>query len=107
ELAEGGIDSIFGCESNPSQLVLDLLASPMMQRLKGIDQSGITKYIQDLPSFSRYDHSVGVYMLLRTYGRTEKECIAGLLHDASHTVFSHVGDLVFDPEDAKESYQDK
>lgn len=101
------IDSLFGAESNPSPLVLELLASPMMQRLKGIDQSGITKYIQNLPAFSRYDHCVGVYMLLKRYERSEVECIAGLLHDASHTVFSHVGDLVFAGGEDKGAYQDK
>lgn len=101
------IDTLFGVEKKPSPLVAELLASPMMQRLKEIDQSGFTRYIDHTPDFSRYDHSLGVYMLLRCYQRPEKECIAGLLHDASHTVFSHVGDLVFDFETDKGSYQDK
>lgn len=77
-----------------------------MQRLKEIDQSGITRYTSDLPAFTRFDHSLGVYTLLRRYEAPMEECIAGLLHDASHTVFSHVGDFLFGDGDLKESYQD-
>jgi HD superfamily phosphohydrolase len=38
-------------------------------------------------------------------GGSELEQIAGLLHDISHTAFSHVGDYVFDNTD--EDYHEK
>ncbi len=96
----------FGEEHQIPEVVFSLLQSPAMERLKGIDQSGIMRYTADLPAYSRYEHSLGVYMLLRNYGASLQECVAGLLHDASHTVFSHVGDFLFDTGDGAESYQD-
>ncbi len=88
------------------QVLLDLLVSPAMQRLKSINQYGITPYVYDLPSFSRYDHSIGVLVLLRLFDAPLHEQIAGLLHDVSHTVFSHLGDTIFNHHSKKNSYQD-
>lgn len=93
-------------ESNP--LIFELLQSRPMQRLKLIDQSGPDAYFtKDFPTFTRYEHSIGVYALLKMVGAPQSEQIAGLLHDVSHTVFSHVGDIVYQTGSArKESYQD-
>lgn len=100
--------SIFERQHIKPPVVLALLRHPVMQRLKGIDQSGLTKYTCNVKSYSRYEHCLGVYSILRRYHASDLECIAGLLHDASHTVFSHVGDLVFNKKltDAH-SYQDQ
>lgn len=93
-------------EHNPS--ILALIDSQAMQRLKHIDQSGSQVYfIANFPSFTRYDHSLGVYALLKRYNVSTEEQIAGLLHDASHTVFSHIADIVFQSGAQRtESYQD-
>lgn len=99
--------SIFGDTVIDDQVIADLLDAPVMQRLKHIDQSGTPRYFtQHIPSFSRYDHSVGVFVLLKRVGAPLNEQIAGLLHDASHTVFSHSGDWAMDMGDDKDSYQD-
>ena len=91
--------------------VMPVINSGVMQRLKYIDQSGGAKYFAPkLPAFSRYEHSIGVYAILKKAGVSKKELVAGLLHDASHTVFSHVGDYIWTDdvnEYTKESYQDK
>jgi len=44
---------------------------------------------------SRFEHSVGVCILLKKFNATLEEQIAGLLHDISHTVFSHAIDFLF------------
>lgn len=102
------INTIFGDVDEQNPVILAVLESKAMQRLKHIDQSGPEPYFtNNFPTFSRYDHSLGVYALLKRFNVPEKEQIAGLLHDASHTVFSHVGDVVFqNGEERKESYQD-
>jgi len=88
-------------------LITELLEAPAMERLKHIDQHGTPYYFQALPPFNRYDHSVGVYALLKQVEAPFKEQVAGLLHDASHTVFSHTGDHLFQPKKRGESYQDE
>ncbi len=99
--------SIFGdiCIEDP--VILDLLNAPVMKRLHNIDQSGTPRYFtHHVPAFTRYDHSVGVYALLKKAGVSLDEQIAGLLHDASHTVFSHTGDWVMGMGEKDNSYQD-
>ncbi len=87
-------------------VLIDLFASPAVERLKKIRQYGTQDYVKEESNYSRHEHSVGVWALLRHYGASLEEQIAGLLHDASHTVFSHVGDFLFGDYKAKDSYQD-
>ena len=89
------LDTIFGKVKVEEPVILELLDSFAMQRIKGIDQSGPPKYFMNLPSFSRYEHSIGVFALLKKTGASLDEQIAGLLHDVSHTIFSNVGDHIF------------
>ncbi|MDR0744704.1 MAG: HD domain-containing protein [Holosporales bacterium] len=93
--------------SKEVKAIMDL---PIMQRLKDVDQSGPARYFGPiLPKFSRFDHSVDVWAILKKYGASYEEQIAGLLHDSSHTVFSHVGDYIFAKkitEFAESSFQD-
>lgn len=72
-----------------------------MQRLKGVEQHGyFAPFFSDTSyrSYNRFEHSVGVFILLREFEASFEEQIAGLIHDVSHTVFSHVGDYVFGSE---------
>ena len=98
-------DTVFGDTEITEQVLIDLINSPSIQRLKGISQLGLPQEYFHHPTFSRYEHSIGVMVLLRKLGASLKEQIAGLLHDASHTAFSHVIDwIIGDP--AKDNYQD-
>lgn len=83
----------------------DLLATAAMKRLAGIHQSGAIFLVNPDLSHSRLEHSIGVMLLIRMLGGTELEQIAGLLHDASHTAFSHVGDYVF--QNREENYHEE
>jgi len=47
---------------------------------------------------TRYEHSIGVYLLLKKFAASLEEQVAGLLHDTPHTAFSHVADFVFENE---------
>ena len=99
-------DKVYGKEEIKEQVLVELITSSTIQRLKKISQFGMPAEYFHLPIFSRYDHSVGVLILLRRLGADIKEQIAGLLHDASHTAFSHVIDWVLG-NPSKEDYQDK
>lgn len=88
-------DPIYGSFELP-QIFEDLLKSTAVQRLSKIHHSGAIFLVNSEICHTRLDHSIGVMLLIRLLGGTELEQLAGLLHDLSHTAFSHVGDYVFD-----------
>jgi HD superfamily phosphohydrolase len=105
---------VFGDEYRFDDELKAIVDSEAMQRMKGVDQSGPPRYFGPngsiVPKFSRYEHSIGVCALMKKFGASLKGQIVGLLHDASHTVFSHVGDYIFARninENVQEAYQDK
>jgi len=96
------IDRVYGKFEITEPVIVDLINSPSLQRLKNIDQAGYrplwVKPDMAVPmeEHSRFAHSVGVYLLLFKYGAPIKEQVAGLIHDVSHSAFSHCVDYVFD-----------
>ncbi|MFN7709747.1 MAG: hypothetical protein ACK5O7_02125 [Holosporales bacterium] len=100
------LETLVGATEVSDPAARDLLQSKVMERIKFIDQSGTPAYFYNQASYSRYDHSVAVYALLKRFGVSREEQLAGLLHDASHTVFSHLGDQLFGKGDGKNAYQD-
>jgi len=98
-------DTLYGDEEITSKLLIDLINAPSIQRLKGIAQFGLSDRYYLKEGFSRYDHSVGVMILLKRLSASEEEQVAGLLHDVSHTAFSHVVDWVVGS-GGREDFQD-
>lgn len=99
-------DKLYGEHRITDHILIDLIGSKALQRLKGIAQYGIPDKWYHLNGFSRYDHSIGVMILLDRLDAGLRERIAGLIHDISHTAFSHVIDWVFGNEQS-EDFQDK
>lgn len=97
------IDPIYG-PVKVSARIAALLESPLLQRLKGLHQNGIAYLIDSRQATSRYEHSVGAMILAKKLGGDESVQIAALLHDISHTAFSHIADLIF--ENPQQSYHD-
>jgi len=89
------IETIVGAIEVTEPVLIELLQHPIMSRLKEIDQHGAPTYFASRPTFSRYEHSLGVFALLHLQGCSLAEQIAGLLHDASHTTYSHTADHLF------------
>lgn len=100
-------DELYGKVDIGEPILCDLIASEAMQRTKGIMQHGITALIGITPPFSRFEHSVGAMLLVRRLGAGLEEQIAALLHDISHTAFSHVIDFVFDDQRGQSYHEDK
>lgn len=97
-------DFLYGKMEFP-QVFADLLKTEALKRLAGIHQSGAIYLVNPDICHSRLEHAIGVMMLIRKMNGSELEQIAGLLHDVSHTAFSHVGDYVFD--NLEEDYHEK
>jgi HD superfamily phosphohydrolase len=88
-------DAVYGEFEIKDSLVLELIESKPMQRLKHITQFGSWKFIMPELNTTRFEHCVGVYRLLCLLGAPREEQVAGLLHDVPHGAFSHVIDYVF------------
>ena len=100
-------DELYGKVEVTESVLLDLMASDAMQRTKRVSQHGITALLGITPPFSRFDHSVGAMLLVRRLGGAVEEQIAALLHDISHTAFSHVIDFVFDDHSGQSYHEEK
>jgi HD superfamily phosphohydrolase len=100
-------DELYGRVEITEPVLLDLITSEAMRRTKGISQHGITALLGITPPFSRFDHSLGAMLLVRRLGASVKEQIAALLHDISHTAFSHVIDFVFDDHGSQSYHEEK
>lgn len=100
------ITTLFGSMEIGDQAVIDIIESQAMQRLKKINQYGIMVFLRTEPVYTRYEHSLGVFFLLSRFGASRQEAIFGLIHDVSHTVFSHVADYMHNCVCDKKSYQD-
>lgn len=99
-------DRLYGPADIDAPVLLDLMQSRAVQRLQGVLQHGISGLIGITAPLSRYEHSVGVMLLVRRLGGPLQEQIAALLHDVSHTAFSHVIDHVFGGAD-RQSYHEQ
>jgi hypothetical protein len=104
-LCAKSIDTFYGPIEVDEPVILELIESPVFQRLKNIHQYGVAYYTTHREEYNRYDHSIGVFAILRKNNASIEEQIAGLLHDVSHTVFSHVGDWVYGKENQDIDYQ--
>ena len=100
-------DRVYGKVEVNEEFLLELMASEPLQRLKKIDQHGARQYIEEFGRVSRYEHCVGVMILLRKLGASLEEQIAGLLHDVPHTAFSHVIDWVFSENNHEQDFHEK
>ncbi len=89
------------------KLIWDLIATPEFQRLRRIKQLGTTFFTFHGAEHSRFNHSLGVYEIVRRiinkiesspYWNKEEELVtlsAALLHDVGHGPFSHSFEKVF------------
>ena len=89
-------DELYGGFQLRDDVLIDLLQSKEVQRLKDIHMAGPAYLLNSAWNETRYEHSLGVMLLIRKMGGTLEEQIAGLLHDISHTAFSHLIDFVLD-----------
>jgi uncharacterized protein len=99
-------DPLYGTTITPEPVLADLLHSEAVRRLHGVLQHGITAVIGITQPITRYQHSAGTMLVVRRMGGDVREQIAALLHDVSHTAFSHVIDHVWDTA-ASQSYHDQ
>src|SRR3984885_5518051 len=64
--------------------ILDLIECPTFQRLKGVMQAGPSSLAFPFKDVTRFEHSLGVFVLLRRLRASRREQVAGLLPALSH-----------------------
>jgi HD superfamily phosphohydrolase len=99
-------DRIYGTVAIESPILLTLMQTHALRRLHGVLQHGISGLLGITRPTSRFEHCVGVMILARSLGASLHEQVAALLHDVSHTAFSHVIDYVYLGHDSQSYHED-
>ena len=85
------------CPSDDWPVFLDrYLELPVLKRLAGVGLlcgTDWTKLYKNRFYYSRLDHSLGVALIVWHFTHDKAQTVAGLLHDISTPVFSHVSDF--------------
>lgn len=89
-------DPLYGTFEITEPILLELINSNELQRLKKISMAGYYPGCASFGSsyYNRFNHSLGVFLLLRRFKAPLLEQIAGLIHDISHSAFSHTVDYI-------------
>lgn len=83
-------------EPQPPEFLNKYYELPMLQRLKNVGLlcgTDWTPLYKNRFYYSRFDHSVGVALIIWHFTHDKAQTISGLLHDVSTPVFSHVSDF--------------
>lgn len=100
-------DFLYGNFIIDEPVIKELVKSSGLSRLKYVTQNGMPEEYWVCRSYSRYEHSLGVYHLLRKFRATIEEQIVGIIHDIGHLSFSHIAEWVFhNGKDGDESMHD-
>lgn len=96
-------DPVYGFVTIPYDIIFDLIEDPYFQRLRRIQQLGLTHLVYPGALHSRFHHAIGAMHLMGmaievlrskghviTHEEAEAVTIAILLHDIGHGPFSHV-----------------
>jgi hypothetical protein len=95
-------DPVYGFISIPSEIIFDIIQHPFFQRLRRINQLGLTQLVYPGALHTRFHHALGAMHLMSTavqvirrkgHEITQEEehavLTAILLHDIGHGPFSH------------------
>lgn len=95
-------DPVYGFVNIPYPILYDLIEHPYFQRLRRIQQLGLTNYVYPGANHTRFQHALGALYLMEqaiavlrskdmdiTEEEAEAVMIAILLHDIGHGPFSH------------------
>lgn len=101
-------DPVYGFISISNDFIYDLIQHPYFQRLRNIQQLGLTNLVYPGAMHTRFQHSLGAMYLMQealenlkykgieiTMEEEEASLLAILLHDIGHGPFSHLLEKTF------------
>ena len=85
--------------------------APEMQRLRKVGMDCGCEYTalslwKDVTPYKRYEHSLGVALIVWHFTQSEKQALAGLFHDISTPAFAHVIDFMNNDHVSQESTEE-
>lgn len=89
--------------------IFEYVKAPEMQRLKGIGMScgvNFSKLRPNVMFYSRYEHSIGVALIVWKFTKDKKQALAGLFHDIANPAFSHCIDFLNGDYETQESTEE-
>lgn len=89
--------------------IIEYANVPEMQRLKGISMVSACEHTKLIPYkffHTRYEHSLGVALIIWHFTKDKKQTIAGLYHDIATPSFSHVVDYLHGDYEKQESTEE-
>ena len=89
--------------------LIEYASVPEMQRLKGISMVSACEHTKLIPYkffHTRYEHSLGVALIVWHFTKDKKQAIAGLYHDIATPSFSHVVDYLHEDYEKQESTEE-
>lgn len=93
------------------EFIKELLLAPEVKRLSDVTQICGVEYtsfpmFQLKSRYTRYDHSIGVALILWNFTHDVKQSIAGLLHDIASPCFAHVIDFMKNDHENQEATEE-
>lgn len=88
------VDNVYGEFEFTEEIILKILNSKSVLRLKKIEQTGLPPKLHYKLGFSRYEHTLGVLCLCYKFNLSVETKLAAIFHDLAHTAFSHVYDYL-------------
>lgn len=97
---------------NFPMFIEELINTPEFKRLSNVGMNCGCEYtsfpiFSEGKNYTRYDHSIGVALIVWHFTKDIKQSIAGLLHDISSPVFAHVVDFLNGDHVNQESTEEK
>ena len=110
-LGEDGRGLLIYHSSIPS-FIQRIADTPAMQRLKGVGMNCGCEYTHfphflDILHYTRYEHSVGVGLIVWHFTHDVQQSIAALLHDIATPTFAHVIDFFHGDYEKQESTEER
>jgi len=92
--------------------IKELINTPEFKRLSNVGMNCGCEYtsfsiFSKGKDYTRYEHSIGVALIIWHFTKDIKQSIAGLLHDISSPVFAHVIDFLNGDHETQESTEEK
>lgn len=91
------------------EFIYEYVKAPEMQRLKGIGMScgvNFSKLRPNVMFYSRFEHSIGVALIVWNFTHDKKQALAGLFHDIANPAFSHCIDFLNGDYETQESTEE-